>query len=155
MIRILACASPVLLFALAACHDPRIDAPVADATAEPPPQSGVLSSIHSFDRIFFAYDSASISAEAQDPLERFAAFAHGNPDMTFTIEGHCDERGTREYNLALGQRRADATRDALVALGVDPARLRVISYGKERPAYVGKNEALWAQNRRAVFVVNN
>ncbi len=70
-----------------------------------------------------------------------------------TIEGHCDERGTREYNLALGERRANAAKNYLVALGIDPNRIRTISYGKERPAVIGSNEAAWAQNRRAVTVV--
>jgi peptidoglycan-associated lipoprotein len=76
------------------------------------------------------------------------------PQVTITIEGHCDERGTREYNLALGERRAAATKSYLVALGVSPDRLSTISYGKERPAVLGSNESAWAQNRRAVFVVN-
>ena len=71
-----------------------------------------------------------------------------------TIEGHCDERGTREYNLALGERRAAAARDYLLAQGVDPARIKVISYGKERPAMAGSNEASWAKNRRAATVLN-
>jgi peptidoglycan-associated lipoprotein len=75
-------------------------------------------------------------------------------NVTITIEGHADERGTREYNLALGERRADAARDYLVALGVEGGRLSTISYGKERPAVLGSNEESWAQNRRDVFVVN-
>ncbi len=77
-----------------------------------------------------------------------------NLDTTMTIEGHADERGTREYNLALGDRRATAVRNYLVALGVDPNRIVTISYGKERPALVGNNEAAWSQNRRGVSVVN-
>jgi peptidoglycan-associated lipoprotein len=75
--------------------------------------------------------------------------------VTFTIEGHCDERGTREYNLALGERRANAAKNFLVSLGVDPARISVVSYGKERPVALGSNEAAWARNRRAVTVIIN
>jgi peptidoglycan-associated lipoprotein len=74
--------------------------------------------------------------------------------VTVTVEGYCDERGTREYNLALGERRANAARDYLVALGVNPSRLSTISYGKERPAVMGSNEYAWAQNRRDFFKVN-
>jgi peptidoglycan-associated lipoprotein len=106
------------------------------------------------DRIFFAFDKSDITAEARATLERQAAFFQKHPELTFTIEGHCDERGTREYNLALGERRANADKNAIVALGVAAARLHTISYGKERPAVVGHNEAAWAQNRRAVTVIN-
>ena len=74
--------------------------------------------------------------------------------MTVTVEGHCDDRGTREYNLALGNRRANAVKRALVALGIPAGRITTISYGKERPAVVGDNEAAWAQNRRGVTVIN-
>ena len=76
------------------------------------------------------------------------------PDVTLSIEGHCDERGTREYNLALGERRANSVRSYMEALGIDGSRLSVISFGKERPAVLGSNESAWAQNRRGVFVVN-
>ena len=106
------------------------------------------------DRVFFAYDSAIISPEARAILERWAAYAKTHPQMIFTVEGHCDERGTREYNLALGSKRAETARAAWVALGMDPGRLRIVSYGKERPAVTGETEAAWAQNRRAVAVAN-
>jgi peptidoglycan-associated lipoprotein len=106
------------------------------------------------DRIFFDFDKSDISAEARATLERQAAFAQKHADLTFTIEGHCDERGTREYNLALGERRATSDKNALEALGDDGSRLHTISYGKERPAVVGHNEAAWSQNRRAVLVIN-
>ena len=85
---------------------------------------------------------------------RQAAFLNANPALTVTIEGHCDERGTREYNLALGERRATAARDFLLAQGVDSARIRTISYGKERPAMAGSTEAAWSKNRRAATVIN-
>ena len=106
------------------------------------------------DRIFFAFDRSDLNANSRATLEKLASWLTTYQNVTITIEGHCDERGTREYNLALGERRADAARDYLVALGVDGGRLSTISYGKERPAVLGSNEEAWAQNRRAVFVVN-
>jgi peptidoglycan-associated lipoprotein len=106
------------------------------------------------DRVFFGYDKSDISGEARQILERQAAFMQKYPNLTFTIEGHCDPRGTREYNLALGERRATAAKNALVALGVQSSRLQTISYGKERPAVVGDNDAAYAQDRRAVTVIN-
>ncbi len=105
------------------------------------------------DRIFFKLDSSAITPEARTTLERIAAWAKTNPQAKLSIEGHCDDRGTREYNLALGERRADEARDAEVALGVEANRLQTVSYGRERPAAIGENEATWAQNRRAVFVI--
>ena len=106
------------------------------------------------DRIFFAFDKSDITGESKAVLDRQSAFSKKYPQLTFTIEGHCDERGTREYNLALGERRATSAKNALVALGVQASRLQTISYGKERPAVVGSNEAAYAQNRRAVTVIN-
>ena len=104
--------------------------------------------------VYFSYDSAALDGNSQATLYRQAAFLNGNPSLTVTIEGHCDERGTREYNLALGERRAAAARDYLLAQGVDPARIKVISYGKERPAMAGSTEESWAKNRRAATVLN-
>ena len=104
--------------------------------------------------VYFSYDSAALDGNSQATLYRQAAFLNGNPSLTVTIEGHCDERGTREYNLALGERRAAAARDYLLAQGVDPARIRVISYGKERPVAAGSNETSWSKNRRAATVLN-
>ena len=104
--------------------------------------------------VYFGYDSAVLDGNSQATLFRQAAFLKGNPSLTVTIEGHCDERGTREYNLALGERRAVAARDYLLAQGVDPARIRVISYGKERPVAAGSNETSWSKNRRAATVLN-
>jgi peptidoglycan-associated lipoprotein len=106
------------------------------------------------DRVLFAFDKSDISPEAKAILTRQAAFMQKYPSATFTIEGHCDQRGTREYNLALGERRATSAKNGLVALGVAGGRLQTISYGKERPAVVGNNDAAYAQNRRAVTVVN-
>lgn len=107
------------------------------------------------DRVYFAFDRYDLSDAARRSLERQAAWLDQYPGTTVTVEGHCDERGTREYNLALGARRAAATRDYMVSLGVDPARIRTISYGKERPVAEGHNEAAWRLNRRGVTVVNS
>ena len=105
------------------------------------------------DRVFFDYDSSALSAEAKATLAAQAAFLAGNPSVTITVEGHCDERGTREYNLALGERRATAARDYLVAQGVNAARIKTISYGKERPSFIGSNPYAYSKNRRAVSVI--
>ncbi len=106
------------------------------------------------DRVFFETDRYDLSAEAQSQLQKQAAWLSQYPAATVTVEGHCDERGTREYNLALGERRANAVANYLTALGVDAGRLSVISYGKERPDCSDSNEGCWAQNRRGVTAVN-
>ncbi len=106
------------------------------------------------DRVFFDFDKYNIRADQRGTVEALAAWLDTNPSVTLSIEGHCDERGTREYNLALGERRANSVRDYLVALGINPGRLSTVSYGEERPAVLGSNESAWAQNRRGVFVVN-
>jgi peptidoglycan-associated lipoprotein len=104
--------------------------------------------------VFFAFDSAELSAESKDTLDRQAAFLNVNPTLVVVVEGHADERGTREYNLALGDRRAVSVRDYLLAKGLNAARIRTVSYGKERPAVVGSTEEAWAKNRRAATVLN-
>lgn len=104
------------------------------------------------DRVFFDFDKSNIRPDQRATLEKQAAWLKGYPQVKLSIEGHCDERGTREYNLALGERRANAVKDFLVALGINPDRLQTVSYGKERPAAQGHNEAAWAQNRRGVSV---
>lgn len=106
------------------------------------------------DRVFFDFDKYDLKPEAQAQLDQQAAWLKQYPQHTFVIEGHADERGTREYNLALGERRANSVKNYLVALGIDPNRIQVISYGKERPEVLGSNEAAWAQNRRAVTNLN-
>jgi peptidoglycan-associated lipoprotein len=106
------------------------------------------------DRVFFAYDRSDVSPEGQQILQRQAEWLKRYSNVTVTIEGHCDERGTREYNLALGQRRAAAVKSVLVALGIPAARVRTISYGKERPIVVGSNEEAYAQNRVGITTVN-
>ena len=104
--------------------------------------------------VYFDFDSAALSYDAQVTLSRQLAFLQLNPEAVVVIEGHADERGTREYNLALGDRRASAARDYLLAKGIDAARIRTVSYGKERPAMSGSNETSWAKNRRAATVLN-
>lgn len=104
------------------------------------------------DRVFFELDRSALTAEAQETLKKQAAFMDQNSELTFKIEGHCDERGTREYNMALGERRAHAAAKYLENLGVKKGRLTSVSYGKERPAVLGSNEWAWQQNRRAVTV---
>jgi peptidoglycan-associated lipoprotein len=106
------------------------------------------------DRVFFDFDKSNIKPEGQQTLQRQATWLKQYGSVTITVEGHCDDRGTREYNLALGNRRATAVKNALVALGIPASRIQTISYGKERPAVVGDNEAAWAQNRRGVTVIN-
>jgi peptidoglycan-associated lipoprotein len=105
------------------------------------------------DRVFYGFDKSDLSAEAQATLDRQATWLKKYSSTKVTLEGHADERGTREYNLALGERRATAAKNYLVAAGIPASRITTISFGKERPAVVGSNEAAWAQNRRAVTVI--
>ena len=106
------------------------------------------------DRVLFDYDSAKLDSSARIMLDAQSRFLRANTDLKFIIEGHCDERGTREYNLALGEQRATAVRDYLVIQGIDPDKIKVISYGKEKPAVVGSNGMAWSKNRRAVTVID-
>ncbi len=106
------------------------------------------------DRVFFGYDSSDLDSDALELLQDQVAWLKQNSNVSVTIEGHCDERGTREYNLALGEKRAQAVKNYLIGLGISPDRVSTISYGKERPAVVGSNDGAWAQNRRSVTIVN-
>ena len=106
------------------------------------------------DRVFFGYDSSDLDSDALELLQDQVAWLKQNSDVTVTIEGHCDERGTREYNLALGEKRAQSVKNYLIGLGINPDRVSTISYGKERPAVVGSNDGAWSQNRRSVTIVN-
>jgi peptidoglycan-associated lipoprotein len=105
------------------------------------------------DRVYFGLDKSSIRADQRPQLEKQAAWLKKFPATQISIEGHADERGTREYNLALGERRANSARDFLVALGVNPGRIKTVSFGKERPVALAHEEASWRQNRRSVSVV--
>jgi peptidoglycan-associated lipoprotein len=104
--------------------------------------------------IHFAFDSSLLSDQAQRILNGKAEYLRTNSGVTVTVEGHCDERGTDVYNIALGERRAESVKNFLVDLGISAGRLNTISYGEERPIALGQNEASWAKNRRAQFVVN-
>ena len=154
-----------VLLLLAACSSPPPEAPPAAPPGGPGGAGGIGSrnivpgsqqdlEASAGDRIFFSFDRSDISPEAREILTRQADWLRRYPNVTVTIEGHCDERGTREYNLALGERRAQAAKNVLVALGIPASRISTISYGKERPAVVGSTEEAYAQNRRAVTVVN-
>jgi len=105
------------------------------------------------DRVYFSYNSAELDSDAQELLQDQVAWMKQH-NVSVTIEGHCDERGTREYNLALGEKRAQAVKNFLTSMGIDASKVSTISYGKERPAVVGSNEGAWSQNRRSVTTVN-
>ena len=107
------------------------------------------------DRIFFATNKSSLTTASRDTLRKQATWMRKNKDLTVTIEGHADERGTREYNLALGERRANAAKDYLMTYGVSGKRISVISYGKERPVNPANSPLAWSQNRRSVTVKAN
>jgi peptidoglycan-associated lipoprotein len=140
---------------------PPAAAPAPAPEAPPPPvQNGPIPGSRAdflaqagSDTIHFDTDKYDIDAESQSILTRQAEWLRKYPNVIATIEGHCDERGTREYNLALGDRRANAAKNFLVNAGIPASRLSTISYGKERPVATGSDEASWAQNRRAVTVV--
>jgi peptidoglycan-associated lipoprotein len=123
----------------------------AGGTIRPGSQEDLVANVG--DRVFFDFDRSTIRADQQPVLRRQAEWMGRNAEVRVQVEGHADERGTREYNLALGQRRANSARDVLVASGVNGARVSTISYGKDRPAALGSDESAWAQNRRAVTVV--
>ena len=105
------------------------------------------------DRVFYDFDKFNLKPEAQRTLERQAAWLKRYPNIRVLVAGNCDERGTREYNLALGERRANSAKTYLVSQGIAADRIRTISYGKERPTALGSNEAAWAQNRNAIASV--
>ena len=107
------------------------------------------------DRVFFSFDKANLTQESILTLKAQAAYLKQNPSKTVIIEGHADDRGTREYNIGLGERRANAVKKFLTTQGIDASRIDTISYGKERPAVVGNNEEAWQQNRRAVTVIQD
>ena len=153
--KILALAASVLL--LAGCSgtgsgDASGDGYNANGVATPGTQADFVQNVG--DRVFFATDSSTLTPDARAILDRQAAWLAQYANNKLTVEGHCDERGTREYNLALGERRATAVRNYLVAKGVAADRLSTISYGKERPEVLGSSDESWARNRRGVGVVS-
>jgi peptidoglycan-associated lipoprotein len=154
-------ANPVVLalaasLAITGCASKKVPNTAAElglgAGAESPGSTGDFT-VNVGDRIFFDTDSSVIRPDAQATLARQAQWLSQYPSYTITIEGHADERGTREYNIALGARRAAATRDFLVSRGIAASRLKTISYGKERPVAACDDISCWSQNRRAVTVL--
>ena len=139
-------------------------APVGTETPEPtgptgpgyaPGSQGDFVANTMSDRVLFDTDRFNIDSQDQAILQSQAQWLAQNPNARITIEGHADERGTRDYNLALGERRANAAKNYLASIGVSPARMTTVSYGKERPEALGSDESAWAQNRRAVSIVVN
>ena len=170
-------ASALLVFFLAACSTTPKDTSVSSGSGSTASSSDVSSSdtassvetsdsesivpgsqedliVNVGDRVFFDYDSSELDSDAQELLQDQVAWLKQYSDVSVIIEGHCDERGTREYNLALGEKRAQSVKNYLVNLGIASDRVSTISYGKERPAVVGSNDGAWAQNRRSVTKVN-
>ena len=131
--------------------------PVQAVDAElpaPPPAEPSVGQDEATKNVYFAFDDYTLSPEAQESLNKLADFMKGSSSVVVQIEGHCDERGSTEYNLALGERRAQSVKNYLVQLGVDPARLPTMSWGEEKPVAQGSSEASWSQNRRAAFTVS-
>ena len=132
--------------------DSTADTASDSASIEPGSQEDLIVNVG--DRVFFNYDSSELDSDAQELLQDQVAWLKQYSDVSVIIEGHCDERGTREYNLALGEKRAQSVKNYLISLGISSDRVTTISYGKERPAVVGSNDGAWAQNRRSVTIVN-
>lgn len=135
--------------------EPQVATPVTDT----PAQEALSYTLEELNRkgylkdVFFDYDQSDIKGEFRDGLEQNAQFLSRNPSVRIIVEGHCDERGTREYNIALGTRRAEAVKSYLGALGIEAGRLQTISYGREKPFADCHDESCWSQNRRAHFVI--
>ena len=139
--------------ALAACSKKNQPDLEGDGAGSAVPGSEKDFAINVGDRIYFIVDTSTLTPEAQETLRRQAAWLRQYPTVTVQIDGHADERGTREYNIALSARRATATREFLVSQGIEPSRISTIAYGKERPVSLCPDESCHAQNRRAVTVV--
>ena len=137
------------MFLIAACSNNDTQTASAATTSVTPGSVGDFRQ-NVGDRVFFDTDSSTVREDGRQTLNRQAEWLKKYGNYQITIEGHCDERGTREYNLALGERRANAARQYLIAQGIPAARIKTVSYGKERPDPVGSDEAAWARNRRAV-----
>jgi peptidoglycan-associated lipoprotein len=159
-VKVIGLAGVILLLAACSSTPPPAPAPTGPAGPGGAPTGAVVPGSQqdlaqsAGDRVFFEFDRSDITSESQQILERQAAWLQRYPNVTVTIEGHCDERGTREYNLALGERRASAVKNVLVAAGIPASRIATISYGKERPIVLGSDEQAWAQNRVAITTVN-
>ena len=132
-------------------YDPSVKTSLSEEEARLVAEGG--SDMFTNEDIYFAFDSSALSQDAKHTLLRKEYYMKNNTADSVTIEGHCDERGTNEYNLALGERRAESAKKYLVNLGIDASRLETVSYGEERPVDSGHNEAAWKKNRRAHFVI--
>ena len=164
-LRLVTMAAVLVLAGCASKPKPAAEAP----PPAPPPSSAVQGQVESTvvpgsvqdfrvnvgDTVHFDYDKYAITSEGRDLLQRQAAWLQKYQQVRVTIEGHCDERGTREYNLALGARRANAVKEYLVSLGVSSRRMDTISYGKERPMCTESSESCWSQNRRGVTTITS
>ena len=130
----------------------KTEQPTADMSEE---ERAILAARNMFlsEDIYFEFDKSSLDSMAQDVLSRKSDWMRDNPDVVISIEGHCDERGTNEYNLALGEKRAESAKSFLVDLGIDAYRVSTVSYGEERPDDDGHDEEAWAKNRRAHFII--
>ena len=144
----------VAALAISACANKPGDDAQANAAGMATPGSQQDFVVNVGDRVFFESDQTELSPQAKTTLEKQAQWLQTYNRYSFTIEGHADERGTREYNIALGARRAQSVRTFLASRGIDPSRMRTISYGKERPVAVCNDISCWSQNRRAVTVLN-
>ena len=140
------------LMFIAACSNNEQAAAPAGATVTPGSVADFRQNVG--DRVYFDTDASTVREDGRQTLNKQAAWLKQYANYQITIEGNCDERGTREYNLALGARRADAIKNVLIALGIQANRIQTITYGKEKPMTVGSTETAWAQNRRGVTVVN-
>ncbi len=154
--KLVALASTIAVLTLAGCADDQesVEEPVQpSATEEPatPPEGADASAAQT---IYFAFDDYTLSMDAQESLNSLASTMKSSDSVVVQIEGHCDERGSIEYNIALGQRRAFSVQNHLVQLGIDSSRVSTISYGEEKPAVDGHDESAWGKNRRAEFVIS-
>ncbi len=127
----------------------------AEQPATPPEPAPAASAAEVTQPVYFAFDDYSLNSEGQGQLNKLGEFMKSSAKAVTQIEGHCDERGSVEYNLALGQRRAQSAKNYLVQLGIDASRLPTMSYGEEKPSVEGHDESAWAKNRRAEFVLSN
>ncbi|AFC70760.1 peptidoglycan-associated lipoprotein Pal [Rickettsia australis] len=144
------------LFVLAGCNTTK-RTPQMDGMMNQGEETSLMKDFekHAGNAVWFAFDSSSLSPKAKEELERQACWLSKHPEVKATVEGHCDDRGTREYNLGLGERRAEAAKKFLAHKGIDHSRLNTISYGKDRPAMTGNTEEAFAYNRRAVTVIHH
>ncbi len=157
----------LMVVASMGCSKKAVSSGPAEPVAAPPPETEVETlpprepvvvpepEKVEFEDVFFDFDKAELRTDGRNALMRNGEMLQRHPEVSLLIEGHCDERGTREYNLALGDKRAKAAHDFLVRFGIDPNRIETISYGEERPFAMGHTESAWALNRRAHFVIRD